>query len=78
MNVSEHEHTCAGLNFGQGIQFIHATLARDQNIVLSFKLVARALERAAQVQNGTLAAYKRLFADNPDFFVIHEGYSHMH
>jgi hypothetical protein len=52
-------------------------LARDQDIVLSFELVARALERAAQVQNGTLAAYKRLFADNPDFFVIHEGYSHM-
>ena len=45
--------------------------------MLSFELVERALERVKQVQNGTLAAYRRLFASNPDFFVIHEGYSDM-
>ena len=65
----------AGLNFAQGLQFIHATLARDQDIVLSFILVATALERAAEAQNGTLAGYRTRLAESPDFYVIHQGYN---
>ena len=57
------------------MQFIHATLARDQDIVLSFELVATALERAAEAQNGTLAAYRMRLAESPEFFVVHQGYS---
>ena len=65
----------AGLNFAQGVQFIHATLARDQDIVLSLELVATALERAAEAQVNTLAAYKTKFAENSEFFVINQGYN---
>jgi len=60
------------------VRFIHATLDRDQDIVLNFELVATALERAAEDQNGTLAAYRTKLAESPDFFVVHEGYNLTH
>lgn len=74
-HCDDDDHICAGLNFAQGVRFIHATLARDQNIVLNFELVAKAIERVAQAQNGTLAAYGTRLSQDPDFFVINEGYS---
>jgi len=60
------------------VRFIHATLARDQDIVLKFELVATALEKAAEAQNGTLAVYRTILAESPDFFVVYEGYNLTH
>ena len=60
----------AELNHGQGPAFVEQTLARDQDVILDFEVLADILSRVLPVLDGTSDAFRVLLQLDPDYFVI--------
>ncbi|CAL8463208.1 g2742 [Coccomyxa elongata] len=58
------------LNHGQGPAFVEQTLARDQDVILDFEVLADMLSRVLPVLNGTSDAFRALLQLDPEYFVI--------
>ncbi len=60
----------AALNFEMGVEFVQHTLARDQDIILDFELLADMLSRVLPVLTGTSQDFRSKLEADPGYFVI--------
>lgn len=53
-----------------GVEFVQHTLARDQDIILDFELLADMLSRVLPVLNGTSQDFRSKLEADPGYFII--------